>query len=447
MSLAAEPTTVKRALSAHAAIGLLGGALLYLVCLSGTVLVLYEELQRLEQPAAPEMTAIAPAAVQRGIEAVLATEADETPTTHLYVHLPSPEMPRATVTTDHQAVHLEQDGSIAVPEENGWSEVLYGLHYTLNLPMLVGITIVGALGALMLALAISGVIAHPKIFRDAFRLRAEVPGGQVLAGIRAVHPVHAQRRADAHVLLGDQQPVVHRVAGDRFDHPQRARVRRVAEVADQRGGRHRRVDRDAEALHALVEFVHRRHGFGAVVGHETVRDEQFQLPGRGFVQPQAVRAAQLLHAEAADHLEPGQREHLHPAVVAFGHEQVVAEHRHAVGPVELARAAALAADLAQALAAVGVVHGQAVARLAAGDQPGAAVRGGPGGERIEFLGRGLGRDVALGDDLGLGRRPDGGRRLHGGGRRRDATGSPGAGGDQEGGQRQRGPGRDGFRHP
>ena len=79
MSLAAEPSTVKRALSAHAAIGLLGGALLYLVCLSGTVLVLYEELQRLEQPAAPEMTAIAPAAVQRGIEAVLATEADETP--------------------------------------------------------------------------------------------------------------------------------------------------------------------------------------------------------------------------------------------------------------------------------------------------------------------------------------------------------------------------------
>ena len=181
MSLAAEPSTVKRALSAHAAIGLLGGALLYLVCLSGTVLVLYEELQRLEQPAAPEMTAIAPAAVQRGIEAVLATEADETPTTHLYVHLPSPEMPRATVTTDHQAVHLEQDGSIAVPEENGWSEFLYGLHYTLNLPMLVGITIVGALGALMLALAISGVIAHPKIFRDAFRLRARHGGGVALA--------------------------------------------------------------------------------------------------------------------------------------------------------------------------------------------------------------------------------------------------------------------------
>ena len=89
--------------------------------------------------------------------------------------------PRATVTTDHQAVHLEQDGSIAVREENGWSQFLYGLHYTLNLPMLVGITIVGALGALMLALAISGVIAHPKIFRDAFRLRARHGGGVALA--------------------------------------------------------------------------------------------------------------------------------------------------------------------------------------------------------------------------------------------------------------------------
>src|SRR5690606_38522757 len=60
MKLVPEPATVKSALSAHAAIGLLAGALLYLVCLSGTVLVLYQEWQRFEQPDAPEMTAIDP---------------------------------------------------------------------------------------------------------------------------------------------------------------------------------------------------------------------------------------------------------------------------------------------------------------------------------------------------------------------------------------------------
>ncbi|QZH73969.1 MAG: PepSY domain-containing protein [Erythrobacter sp.] len=183
MNLAIEPGTVKRGLSAHAAIGLLAGALLYLVCLSGTVLVLYEEWQRFEQPAAPEMSAIAPAAVQRAVTEVMAQEAaaGESLTTHLYVHMPTGELPRATLTTDTQAFHLNPDGSRAVPEENAWSEFLYGLHYTFNLPTLVGITIVGILGALMLALAITGVMAHPRIFRDAFRLRARSTGGVALA--------------------------------------------------------------------------------------------------------------------------------------------------------------------------------------------------------------------------------------------------------------------------
>ena len=77
MNLAPETSTVKRSLSAHAAIGLLAGALLYIVCLSGSLLVFYEEWQRLETPAAPRMTAIDPDAVQRGMEAVLAREVDQ----------------------------------------------------------------------------------------------------------------------------------------------------------------------------------------------------------------------------------------------------------------------------------------------------------------------------------------------------------------------------------
>ncbi len=181
MTLAIEPSTVKRGLSAHAAIGLIGGALLYLVCLSGTVLVLYQEWQRFEQPAAPEMATITPAAVQRAVENVLESEAGLEPTTHLYVHMPVAGLPRTTVTTDTQAVHVDSNGSIALPEENGWSEFLYGLHYKLHLPTLVGITIIGALGVMIVVLAITGVIAHPKIFRDAFRLRAQQGGGIAIA--------------------------------------------------------------------------------------------------------------------------------------------------------------------------------------------------------------------------------------------------------------------------
>lgn len=181
MTLVPTPDTVKKGLSAHAAIGLLAGALLYLVCLSGTVLVFYEELQRAEQIDAPEMTRIDPDSVQRGIEAVLASERGKPPTTHLYVHLPVPELPRATITTDSQAQHLDADGAIVVPERNAWSDFLYALHYTLHLPGAIGMAIVGILGMLMVVLAVTGLIAHPRIFRDAFRLRTRHSGGVGLA--------------------------------------------------------------------------------------------------------------------------------------------------------------------------------------------------------------------------------------------------------------------------
>lgn len=181
MSGIIQPATVKKSLSAHAAIGLIAGALLYIVSLTGTVAVFYQELQRIEQPEAPEMPSIAPAAVQRGVEGVLGSEAGEPTTTHLYVHLPVEEVPRATITTDTQAVHLGPDGLMAGPEEIAWSDFLVNLHYTLNLPALVGISIVGILGVMMLALALSGVAAHPRIFRDAFRLRARNGNGVGLA--------------------------------------------------------------------------------------------------------------------------------------------------------------------------------------------------------------------------------------------------------------------------
>ncbi|WP_431470712.1 PepSY-associated TM helix domain-containing protein [Sphingosinithalassobacter sp. LHW66-3] len=168
----ADTGVAQRALSAHATIGLIVSALLYLLCVTGTVIVFKEEWQRVEQPGAPEMASISPEAMQTGIRNVLATEAGKPTTTHLYVHLPVPALPRTTVTTDTQAVHLAADGSIVGPEENGWATFLEDIHYRLTMPGLTGYAVVGAFGTMMLALIFSGVAAHPRIFRDAFHLRA-----------------------------------------------------------------------------------------------------------------------------------------------------------------------------------------------------------------------------------------------------------------------------------
>ncbi len=172
MKLAFDKKTVRKALSAHSAIGLVCCALLYLICATGTAIVLYEEWQRFEQPNAPEMASIEPAAVQRGIENVLADESDGPTTTHLFVHLPTEALPRTTITTDTQALHIDAGGTIVVPEENAWAEFLLALHYRLNLPATYGMTLVGAFGAMIVALSVSGILAHPRVFRDAFRLRA-----------------------------------------------------------------------------------------------------------------------------------------------------------------------------------------------------------------------------------------------------------------------------------
>ena len=176
MSIAPETSTVKNSLSAHAAIGLLAGALLYIVSLSGTLLVFYDELQRVEQPGL-EMTAIEPAAIERAATAIMARETGKPRTTHLYFSLPSPDFPRTTGYTDTQEVRVDREGRIADELETHWSEFLYAIHYALTLPGAIGIILVGILGVMMLTLSLSGVIAHPRIFRDAFRLRARDGGG------------------------------------------------------------------------------------------------------------------------------------------------------------------------------------------------------------------------------------------------------------------------------
>lgn len=180
MSVAPETSTVKNSLAAHAAVGLLAGALLYIISLSGSVLVFYDELQRIEQPGL-EMSEIDPAAIDRAAVAVMAAEAGKPRTTHLMFTLPSPLFPKALSYTDTGEYRLDDQGRLAGEAETHWSEFLYAIHYGLTIPGILGIIVVGIFGVMMLTLSISGVIAHPRIFRDAFRLRTRDGGGVGLA--------------------------------------------------------------------------------------------------------------------------------------------------------------------------------------------------------------------------------------------------------------------------
>jgi len=169
-----KPTLVQRALAGHAAVGLLASALLYIIALSGTLVVIHDRWQRWEEPSIAETATLPPQAAQAAMAAVAASDAakGKPVTTHLYIRMPTDDLPRAVVTTDHGASYVDGDGKIVAPEAHAWTEFVIALHEYLNLPMTIGLIAVGALGVALASLLVTGVLAHPRILRDAFRLRA-----------------------------------------------------------------------------------------------------------------------------------------------------------------------------------------------------------------------------------------------------------------------------------
>lgn len=167
-----KPGLAQRALAGHGAIALLASALIYIIALSGTLVVVAPRLQRWEQPAVAEHQPIAPAAVQAAIAAALAQDAGKPKTSHVYVRMSTPDFPRTTVTTDHAAWYVDETGRPVAREANAWTEFLLGLHINLTLPATWGMLLVGSIGVALAAVTLTGVLALPKIVRDAFRLRA-----------------------------------------------------------------------------------------------------------------------------------------------------------------------------------------------------------------------------------------------------------------------------------
>ncbi len=177
---------VARMLAGHAGLGVALAALLYILSVTGTLVVFHPEWTRWEQPHVPEMAQAEPGTVERLAEHALA--ASESQPTDLRLRLPTSDLPRLSATIDGQERYADADGNPVAPVHHPWRSFLRNVHFYLNLPTRIGLTLVGALGALMAALVISGILAHPRIFRDAFRMRL---GGQRLI-----------QQTDAHNRIG-----------------------------------------------------------------------------------------------------------------------------------------------------------------------------------------------------------------------------------------------------
>jgi len=143
--------------------------MMYLVCLSGALAVFYPEFERWEQPQVQEFTDIDPSLLEAAYSEVLARDPGDTE--HVFIGLPHADMPRATVATDNMGWFINPDGSLGEPVAHDWTHILLHLHLYLHLPESFGMVVVSLLGVLLCGLIVSGLIAHPRLFKDAFSLR------------------------------------------------------------------------------------------------------------------------------------------------------------------------------------------------------------------------------------------------------------------------------------
>ncbi|MBB6250144.1 PepSY-associated TM helix domain-containing protein [Nitrospirillum iridis] len=170
---------VQSSLAGHSALGLALGALIYIVCLTGTIAVFAEDLGRWEWSGIGETASLPTEVVDAAMATGLARAAEKAggvdKVTALYGILPRPDWPHLEVMAytaeGEMAWRAGADGVLAETATQDWTRVIGDVHMELTLPGLWGGLAVGVVGIALLSLLVSGILAHPRIFRDAFALR------------------------------------------------------------------------------------------------------------------------------------------------------------------------------------------------------------------------------------------------------------------------------------
>jgi len=165
---------VRTMLASHSALGLFVAALCYLVCFTGTVAVFQEEFARWERPRDAVLAQASPQLVQHALERAFALSHGRK-VAQMSALLPTPSAPFLIVGAEGENYSKQwsigAEGELTEATPQVWTPFMAALHADLNAPGLIGYFIVGLAGVAMLALSISGLLSHPRIFRDAFALR------------------------------------------------------------------------------------------------------------------------------------------------------------------------------------------------------------------------------------------------------------------------------------
>ncbi len=159
---------VQRNLTGHKILGLAMAGLLYLICLSGTVTVFYLDLQRWEAAGVPDAV-FTPRGVARALTDARAYQTKDAPS--ISASTPTHDAPRLTISAGGGHRGYDSTGRYVGPTETPATDALTALHYQLHLPSTIGVVVVGLGGVAIMALVVGGLLAHPRLLKDAFLWR------------------------------------------------------------------------------------------------------------------------------------------------------------------------------------------------------------------------------------------------------------------------------------
>lgn len=174
MKLFPKPTPgfVRAMTDGHSVLGLAVSTLLYIVCVSGTLAVFYPDFERWEQASVAErLDADASTYNRATAEALELARARGEELERISFTVPNADKPRLQLKAGDTERYVSDAGELQGEVVHEWTHFLVYLHFALNLPVSLGVPIVGLIGVLMAALIVSGLLAHPRIIKDAFSLR------------------------------------------------------------------------------------------------------------------------------------------------------------------------------------------------------------------------------------------------------------------------------------
>lgn len=166
-------------LDGHGLIGVIFGAVIYMLCLSGSLIVLVDQLTIWERPQASIVREVTPDMLQRVSEDTYARARAAGVAHDIFINAPTPELPVLNIYAygeggeggNHREWSADANGQLGAPLDVPWVKFVQELHFNLTVPGALGRYLVGIFGTLLLASLFTGILAHRRILKDAFRLR------------------------------------------------------------------------------------------------------------------------------------------------------------------------------------------------------------------------------------------------------------------------------------